>query len=183
MLTANIPKEVTGRGKIADRGATLLTTEDEPLRTLQRLFLFDGRCRKEVAARMSWDYDSLSRCINGQRDLPAKKLPALSLALQDPILFRVLLTPIGYLAIRRQFLPSSSRSAICILGDITADYARIHELIEKDIRGEKLTADELREVQERGEEIAQATREFTSRNRDAGKKGNAVKSERHTKRF
>lgn len=143
----------------------LIISEEEPRRTLQRFFLVEDRYSvKETAARIGWHEECLRRCIVGPRDLPAKKLPALSLATESLDFFKGLLAPLHFSLKPFPYI-RSQRPIILILADLTVSFGRLYEIAEKLNRGERLTEEEQRLLQENAENAHRAIDELLDRAR------------------
>lgn len=129
-------------------------TESEPLRELQRIFLIDERAtRKAVAPLLEWNEDTLGRCITGQKDLPAKKLPALYFALgRYRGIFQCLLSQTDLIVVPRPVI-AKRRLPLVLLTELTLSFGSIYESLAKLVRRETLTEEERRLLEEEATRI------------------------------
>lgn len=148
---------------LVDQSARGLTLEVEPRRTLQRLFLVEDRYSvKEIAAKIGWHEEVLRRCIVGPRDLPAKKLPRLTAALQDLSIVKSVVSPLGY-SLRPVVYLRTHRPTILILADLSISFGHLYEIAEKLNRGETLTEEEKRTLEDNAEVAHRAIDELVDR--------------------
>lgn len=122
--------------------------------TVQKIFLKEDLCIKEIAAKVQVNYHSFCRFLRGEKPLPAFLLGPLYKALRRPEIVRAALVDTDLVTVRYPILEGGT-DPMNQLADIMVDVAKLQRIAAKVLVREPLTPDEQAEVKNLTDDGAQ----------------------------
>jgi len=138
--------------------------EVQPADTVRRIVWENRMTLKEIALSPGIEEGEMvvHRWLNQSRDIPARKMPALFVALHRNMrLWSCLLDQCDLIAMPKPTV-TIRRSPARILGEITLSQATIFQVSSKIFRMEKITVDEVRQLREQSEKLKQSIDEMVA---------------------